>query len=83
MIIGLQITKNKDKYNKLVSLLNKNQFKGVSFIHISDYRSLKLNFKDKKHVRIIKNRITNRITFRSFWVAGWLANQPTTWPKTE
>ena len=46
MIIGLQITKNKDKYNKLVSLLNKNQFKGVSFIHISDYRSLKLNFKD-------------------------------------
>ena len=39
MIIGLQITKNKDKYKKLVSLLNKNEFKGISFVHISDYKS--------------------------------------------
>ena len=47
MIIGLQITKNKDKYNKLVSLINDNRkFKGVSFVHISDYKSLKTNFKD-------------------------------------
>ena len=46
MIIGLQITKNKDKYKKLVSLLNKNEFKGISFVHISDYKSLKRNFKD-------------------------------------
>lgn len=47
MIIGLQITKNKDKYNKLVSLINDSRkFKGVSFVHISDYKSLKTKFKD-------------------------------------
>ena len=46
MVIGLQITKNKDKYKKLQSLIETSQLKDISFIHISDYKSLKKNFKD-------------------------------------
>ena len=46
MIVGLQITKNKDKFNKLLSLLNPNKFKDISFIHISDHKSLIRNFKN-------------------------------------
>ena len=46
MIIGLQITKNKDKYRRLQSLIETSQLKGISFIHISDYKSLKKNLKD-------------------------------------
>ena len=40
MRVGLQITKNKDKYKKLVSLFNSSLLKDVSFIHIKDYKSL-------------------------------------------
>ncbi len=46
MIVGLQITKNKDKFNKLLSLLNPNKFRNISFIHISDHKSLIRNFKN-------------------------------------
>ena len=46
MRVGLQITKNKDKYKKLVSLFNSSLLKDVSFIHIKDYKSLEKNFKN-------------------------------------
>ena len=46
MIIGLQITKNVEKYKNLVSLLDEKLFKDVSFIHMSDYKSLKKNIKN-------------------------------------
>ena len=46
MKVGLKITKNLDKYNKLVSLLDLKNLKGVSFIHIKDSESLKKYFKD-------------------------------------
>ena len=46
MIIGLQITKNVEKYKNLVSLLDEKLFKDVSFIHISDNKSLKKNIKN-------------------------------------
>ena len=46
MKVGLKITKNLDKYNKLVSLLDLKNLKGVSFIHIKDSESLKKHFKD-------------------------------------
>ena len=41
MKIGLQITKNLDKYNKLIGLLDLKFLKEVSFIHIKDNESLK------------------------------------------
>ena len=46
MKIGLQITKNLDKYNKLIRLLDLKSLKGFSFIHIKDNESLKKNIKD-------------------------------------
>ena len=46
MKIGLQITKNLDKYNKLIGLLDLKSLKGFSFIHIKDNESLKKNIKD-------------------------------------
>lgn len=46
MRVGLQITKNKDKYKKLVSLFNSSLLKDVSFIHIKDNKSLEKNFKN-------------------------------------
>ena len=46
MKVGLKITKNLDKYNKLVSLLDLKNLKGVSFVHIKDSESLKKHFKD-------------------------------------
>jgi len=45
MKVGLQITKNTDKYRRLVSLFNSSLLKDVSFIHIRDYKSLEKNFK--------------------------------------
>ena len=45
MIIGLQITKNKEKYINLVSLIDSSNLKKVSFIHIEDEDSLKKNIK--------------------------------------
>ena len=41
MKIGLQITKNTDKYKKLTSLLSLKELKGITFIHIKDNKSLK------------------------------------------
>ena len=46
MKIGLQITKNLDKYNKLIGLLDLKSLKGFSFIHIKDNESLKKIIKD-------------------------------------
>ena len=46
MKVGLKITKNLDKYNKLVSLLDLKNLKGVSFVNIKDSESLKKHFKD-------------------------------------
>ena len=46
MKIGLQITKNLDKYNKLIRLLDLKSLKGFSFIHIKDNESLKKYIKD-------------------------------------
>ena len=41
MIVGLQITKNKDKYKKIVSSIDSSSFKNISFIHIENDNSLK------------------------------------------
>lgn len=41
MVIGLQITKNKDKYKKLVSLIDSSNFHNISFVHIENDTSLK------------------------------------------
>ena len=46
MNIGLQITKNADKYKRLVSLLDFKNEKDISLIHIKDNESLKSQFKD-------------------------------------
>ena len=46
MNIGLQITKNVDKYNKLVSLLNLQGLEDISLLHTPDDDSLKENIKD-------------------------------------
>ena len=46
MRVGLQITKNIDKYKKLVSLFDSLLLKDISFIHIKDYKSLEKNFKN-------------------------------------
>ena len=46
MNIGLQITKNTDKYKKLISLLDLKDQKDISLIHIKDNESLKKNFKN-------------------------------------
>ena len=40
MLVGLQITKNKQKYKKLISLIDKSQFKRIKFIHIEDEKTL-------------------------------------------
>ena len=45
MVIGLQITKNKDKYKKLVSLIDSSNFHNISFVHIENDTSLKKLFK--------------------------------------
>ena len=45
MNIGLQITKNADKYKKLISLLDLKNQKDISLIHIKNDESLKKNFK--------------------------------------
>ena len=45
MRIGLQITKNKDKYKKLVSLIDCSEGRNISFIHIKNNQSLKKNLK--------------------------------------
>tara|TARA_Y100000814_G_scaffold241997_1_gene186572 strand:- start:373 stop:1350 length:978 start_codon:yes stop_codon:yes gene_type:complete len=45
MIVGLQITKNKKKYKKLVSLIDDSGLDNVSFLHIENDASLKKNFK--------------------------------------
>ena len=46
MNIGLQITKNTDKYQKLISLLDLQNRQNISLIHIKDNESLKKNFKN-------------------------------------
>jgi len=46
MRVGLQITKNTSKYKKLISLIDSQLLKDVSFIHIKDYKSLEKNFKN-------------------------------------
>ena len=45
MRVGFQITKNKDKYKKLLSLINPLEFKGVEFCYIENDASLKNNIK--------------------------------------
>ena len=45
MVIGLQITKNKDKYKKLVSLIDSPNLNNISFVHIENDNSLKKLFK--------------------------------------
>ena len=46
MKVGLQITKNKKKFNKLLSLLNDKEYKDFSFIHIADNKDLSNNIED-------------------------------------
>ena len=46
MLIGLQITKNKYKYKKLISLIDKAIIKDISFIHIKDDNDLINKFKN-------------------------------------
>ena len=46
MKVGLQITKNINKYKRLVSSFNSSSLKDVSFIHIKDSKSLEKNFKN-------------------------------------
>ena len=46
MNIGLQITKNIDKYKKLISLLDLQDLENISLIHIKDNQSLKKHFKN-------------------------------------
>ena len=46
MRVGLQITKNPDKYKKLISLFDMDALDDVTFIHIPDLDSLKNNFKE-------------------------------------
>ena len=50
MKIGLQVTKNTEKYKKLVSFLKSSSLKNISFIHIKDYKSLEKNF---KHLNVL------------------------------
>ena len=40
MQIGLQITKNKNKFDSLVSCLESDELNGISFIHIADNKDL-------------------------------------------
>ena len=46
MKIGLQITKNEKKYDRLLSLIKSDFSKDIDFIHIPDEDSLKSNFKN-------------------------------------
>lgn len=46
MKIGLQITKNTDKYKKLISLLDLQNLENISLIHIKDKESLKKHFEN-------------------------------------
>ena len=46
MIVGLQITKNKQKYINLISFIDKSRLKNISFIHIKDEQSLIKEFKN-------------------------------------
>ena len=46
MKIGLKITKNSDKYKKLISFLDLKNLQNISLIHIKDDISLKKHFKD-------------------------------------
>ena len=46
MLVGLQITKNKYKYKKLISLIDKAIIKDISFIHIKDDNDLINKFKN-------------------------------------
>ena len=46
MLVGLQITKNKNKYKKLISLIDKAIIKDISFIHIKDDNDLINKFKN-------------------------------------
>ena len=45
MVIGLQITKNKQKYKKITSLIDCSKIKNVSFIYIENDAVLKKEFK--------------------------------------
>ena len=45
MVIGLQITKNKQKYKKITSLIDCSKIKNVSFIYIENDTALKKEFK--------------------------------------
>ena len=56
MVIGLQITKNKDKYKKLVSLIDSSNFHNISFVHIENDNSL------KKFLKKIDVLVTYKIT---------------------
>ena len=56
MVIGLQITKNKDKYKKLVSLIDASNLNNISFVHIENDNSL------KKFLKKIDVLVTYKIT---------------------
>ena len=45
MRVGLQITKNKDKYKKLIKYFDLSKLKNITFIHIEDNKSLKQKIK--------------------------------------
>ena len=45
MRVGLQITKNKDKYKKLIKYIDVSKLKNITFIHIEDNKSLKQKIK--------------------------------------
>ena len=45
MRVGLQITKNKDKYKKLIKYIDLSKLKNITFIHIEDNKSLKQKIK--------------------------------------
>lgn len=45
MRVGLQITKNKDKYKKLIKYIDVSKLKNITFIYIEDNKSLKQKIK--------------------------------------
>ena len=70
MNIGLQITKNKNKYKRLISLLNHEYFKNILFIHIPDTKSLEDQIA-KLDILVtygISNKLFNKRSNRLKWI---------------
>ncbi len=64
MIIGLQITKNKDKYKKLISLIDSSSLNNISFVHIENDNSLK-KFLKKLDVLVTYKITSDLFNYRS------------------